>query len=282
MAGLGDPSGRFEAEDPAAWIDPRYPVQDLDSPRGRELLERQRKSLAEQGAAILPGFVRAELLPRIAAETEALVPRAFYEDAAVGTAYLELPDSSYPEGHPRRTSIHSSTRVIAYDLVPRAHPMRVLYEWEPLMHLVGEILERRPLYRYADPLGALNLTKMAEGDRQGWHYDSTDFVVSLAIQASREGGLFECAARIRSADDENYAEVGRVLAGEGRERVQVFPMVPGTLMIFQGRHSLHRVTAVRGPTPRYVALLAYDTKPGTDSSELLKRVRYGRTRALPA
>jgi hypothetical protein len=28
--------------------------------------------------------------------------------------------------------------------------------------------------------------------------------------------------------------------------------------------------------PRYVALLAYDTEPGTDSSDLLKLVRYGR------
>ena len=50
-------------------------------------------------------------------------------------------------------------------------------------------------------------------------------------------------------------------------------------MVFEGRRSLHRVSPIRGPRPRYVALLAYDTKPGTDSSPLLKRVRYGR---LPA
>ena len=34
--------------------------------------------------------------------------------------------------------------------------------------------------------------------------------------------------------------------------------------------------------PRYVALFAYDTQPGTDSSELLKMIRYGRKEALPA
>jgi hypothetical protein len=34
---------------------------------------------------------------------------------------------------------------------------------------------------------------------------------------------------------------------------------------------------IEGATPRLVALLAYDTKPGTQSSELLKLVRYGRT-----
>jgi hypothetical protein len=47
-------------------------------------------------------------------------------------------------------------------------------------------------------------------------------------------------------------------------------------MLFEGRRSLHRVSPVRGPRPRHVALLAYDTRPGTDSSLLLKRVRYGR------
>lgn len=265
---------------PADWIDPRYCVTDLDTPAGRAVLDELRKSLAERGAAILPGFVKPEVIPRLARETAALAEVAYYEDVSVGTPYLELADTSFPEGHPRRTNIHSATSVIAYDLVPREHPVRVLYEWDPLMHFIGEVLERRPLYRFADPLGALNLTIMREGDCQGWHYDSTDFVVSLAIQASVGGGLFECAARIRSDEDENYAEVSGVLDGSRRERVKVFPMVPGTLMIFQGRHSLHRVTAVEGARPRFVSLLAYDTKPGTDSSPLLKRVRYGRTEPI--
>jgi hypothetical protein len=36
------------------------------------------------------------------------------------------------------------------------------------------------------------------------------------------------------------------------------------------------VSPVVGATPRLVALLGYDTKPGTMSSDLLKEVRYGR------
>ncbi len=87
--------------------------------------------------------------------------------------------------------------------------------------------------------------------------------------------------RIRSERDEAYPEVARVLEGQGGERVQVLPMVPGTLMIFQGRHSLHRVSPVEGAVPRYVALFAFDTKPGMNSSSLLKRVRYGRVEERP-
>ena len=53
-------------------------------------------------------------------------------------------------------------------------------------------------------------------------------------------------------------------------------MTPGTLLVFAGRYSLHRVSPIEGSTPRLVALLGYDTKPGTMSSDLLKEVRYGR------
>ena len=47
-------------------------------------------------------------------------------------------------------------------------------------------------------------------------------------------------------------------------------------MVFEGRDSMHRVTPIKGDRPRHVALLAYDTKPDTDSSNRLKMVRYGR------
>jgi predicted 2-oxoglutarate/Fe(II)-dependent dioxygenase YbiX len=53
-------------------------------------------------------------------------------------------------------------------------------------------------------------------------------------------------------------------------------MHAGSLMIFNGRTSLHKVTPIEGHTLRIVALLAYDTKSGTDSSDELKLSRYGR------
>jgi hypothetical protein len=269
-----------DLDSPADLVDlERYPVTAPGSPRGREVLAQLRRARAERGVATLDGFLRPEAVEAICRETEALLPKAHREDVR-GHPYLGLPDPAYPEGHPRRAALRSRTWVIAYDLLPRDSLARALYEWDPLMDFVGEILERRPLYRFADPMGALNLAVMVEGDEQCWHYDSTDFVVSLALQASRGGGLFECAAGVRSAEDENYEEVARVIAGRAPARVEVYPMTPGTLMLFHGRHSLHRVSPVEGEVPRYVGLLAYDTKPGTDSSDLLKLVRYGRTKPL--
>ena len=95
------------------------------------------------------------------------------------------------------------------------------------MELVSRILGRAPLYRYADPLGAMNLAVMHEGDALGWHFDQTDFVVSLAIQPSDAGGEFENVQRLRWTDgggiDERYDTVARVLAGDAPELVTTVP-----------------------------------------------------------
>jgi hypothetical protein len=116
---------------------------------------------------------------------------------------------------------------------------------------------------------------MGDGDELQWHFDQTDFVVSLALQDAEDGGDFEVAPQIRTEDDERYDEVARVLAGD-RSQVVTLPMTPGTLLVFAGRNSLHRVSPISGPTPRLVGLFGYDTEPGTMSSDLLKEVRYGR------
>jgi hypothetical protein len=260
-------------------------VLDLDG-AGAAMVQRHADELQDTGVSILPGFLRAEVLPDLVAECDELAVDAFLQDVQ-GTPYLELPEAAaWPAEHPRVTWDRSAVHTVAYDrFSPATSSLRALFEWDGLMELVSRILRRSPLHRYADPLGAMNLAVMHEGDALGWHFDQTDFVVSLALQPSEAGGEFENVQRLRWTDDggidERYDTVARVLAGEAPELVTTVPMTPGTLMLFEGRWSLHRVTPVAGPTPRHVALFGYDTKPGTMSSELLKLVRYGRAEPEP-
>lgn len=234
-----------------------------------------RVQLARTGAVELPGFVNAEGVASLVADAGALVPRA-HRSSGQGTAYLELPDFSLPPDHPGLRFADYSVRAVAYDLIPRESPLRRLYEWDPLRDLVGAVLGRGPVHRYADPFGALNLAVMGEGDQLQWHFDQTDFVVSLAIQAAEVGGDFEVVPLVRGGDDERYDDVAEVLSGS-RRRVVTLPMTPGTLLVFCGLHSLHRVSPISGSTLRHVGLLAYDTQPGRTGSDLLRADRYGRT-----
>jgi hypothetical protein len=265
-----------DVSDPASLVDlTRYPLLEPDSPAYRSCVETARGQLQETGAAEVPGFVSPEGVAALVRDAEALAPRA-HASGGQGTAYLEFPDFTLPEDHPRLHFADYRVRAVAYDIVPSDSPLRRLYEWDPVKDFIEAILDRGPIYRYADPFGALNLAVMGEGDQLQWHFDQTDFVVSLAIQSAESGGDFEVVPRIRRADDERYEEVSEVLAGD-RGRVDTLPMRPGTLLVFEGRYSLHRVSPIAGSRWRHVGLLAYDTAPGTMGSDLLRADRYGRT-----
>jgi hypothetical protein len=253
----------------------RYPVLDPSGEGFAAVVEDACDQLRDTGAAELPGFLHPAGVEILVADADTLAPRAHHSEGE-GTAYLEFPDFTLPDDHPRLTWGHYAVGAVPYDVMPPGSALRRLYEWEPLRHLVEAVLDRGPVHRYADPFGALNLAVMGEGDELQWHFDQTDFVVSLAIQTADEGGDFEVHPRIRSAEDECYDDVAAALAGV-RPGVVTLPMVPGTLLVFEGRYSLHRVSPVGGGRPRHVGLLAYDTSEGTVGSELLRENRYGRT-----
>jgi hypothetical protein len=253
----------------------KYPIDAPGSEGYAATVASARSQLATTGAAELAGFVSAAGVAELQADAEELAERAFHSEG-LGTAYLELPSQDWPKDHPRTTWSHYAVGAVGYDVIPYASPLRQLYESEALLRFLNDVLDRGELHRYADPCGALNLAVMGEGEELQWHFDQTDFVVSLAIQPALEGGDFDVVPKLRNDDDEHYDVVARVLDGT-YEGVVTLPMTPGTLLVFEGRHSLHRVSPIRGERLRHVGLLAYDTKPGTVSSDLLREVRYGRT-----
>ena len=104
---------------------------------------------------------------------------------------------------------------------------------------------------------------------------SAPFTVTLAIQNSDDGGAFEYAPGIRKGS-ENFSEVGPVLDGTSK-LIKVLELEPGDLQLFRGRYSLHRVTPLIGPTPRYVAIFSYVEQPGMVGSPERTEQLYGRT-----
>jgi hypothetical protein len=260
----------------AAMIDlGRYPVHDLGSPRTRMLIEDCQAQLAKSGSCVLDGFLTAQAIAATCDEARMLTPLAHRTPNSRSTAYLEAPDEGYPESHPKRQLQRTSVGAVAYDLFPPDSLLRRLYEWDGLLGFFENALRKAKLWRYADPLGALNLAVMADGDELLWHFDQTDFVVSLMLHRSTRGGIFEYVPYIRSSVEPNFARVQRLLEGD-RTEVITLDLAPGTLALFEGRHSIHRVSPVEGSEPRLIALLGYDTKPGVMSSDLLKQRRYGR------
>ena len=68
--------------------------------------------------SILSGFLRADVIDDLVAECVELAPLGHFSQVS-GTPYIEAPDLSYPEGHPRRVAERTSLTAVAYDLFPR-------------------------------------------------------------------------------------------------------------------------------------------------------------------
>ena len=236
----------------------------LDDPA---LISHTNHQMRNEGVCVLPQFITSSAVQSMVDECHKLAPLA-HRSAPKRNPYL-----TQASGEGTATAVlYDSLEVLAYDHFPTTSMLRQLYESDELLEFIRACLGVEKLYRYADPFGALNVSIMRDGDVLDWHFDMTDFVVSIALQSSSSGGDFENASRIRDEGDRAIAEL---LAGD-RARVRVEPMSAGTLMLFNGRRSMHRVSPIVGEAPRYVALLAYDTKPGTDSTDELKLSRYGR------
>ena len=115
-----------------------------------------------------------------------------------------------------------------------------------------------------------------DGDELGWHFDNSEFSVTVMYQESEAGGHFDYYPRLRDERDENYAGVRKVLLGDPGGVVRL-PSSPGTLAVFRGQHALHRVTPVSGPRPRINSVLTYGERPGMKLNRLTQELFYGRT-----
>ncbi len=268
------------AQDVAALVDHlQYPIGNLDRAESRALVARCRATLSESGALVLPGFLAPAATLQLAAEARAL-DWAVHDYHAEHTVYFEPHDDSLPEAHPRRRLVRTDKGSVAYDLIPRNALLRRLYEWDPLLRFVAAVLGEPHLHRHGDPMAALNINVHSQGQQLGWHFDRTDSAVTLSLQQCEVGGFFEYVANLRSAADENFDGVARVLAGE-KDRVKRLPAEPGTLTLFRGHYSLHRVSPGSGPSKRLMAALSYVREPGIVFSPYARNLFYGRDTPMP-
>ncbi|MGR3623961.1 HalD/BesD family halogenase [Pseudophaeobacter sp.] len=254
----------------------RYPIDLPQSPAFERLLADLRRDLAEDGCAILPGFANAQGVAALVKEAEQLSCFAHLSTSRTN-AYFSKDDPSLPFEHPVRQFYDRSNGFIPADRFGPNSPLRRLYEAAEFMPFIRAALEEpeHRFFRYDDPLADVIINMVEEGEGFPWHFDTNTYTVTLAIQNPEEGGIFEYAPNLRSARDENFGGVARVLAGQNPQ-VRSIDLQPGDLQIFRSRHSLHRVTAMRGARRRYVGIFSFVETKGMCGGVERTRQLYGR------
>jgi len=253
----------------------RYPIHEPDGAAAQALVAECREGLREEGAVRFDAFVRPDAVDRMAEEARDIAAQGYPNDATHNCYFDDEIDESLPEDHPRRILVRSAQKAVAMDLLPEGFGARRIYASHEVLAFVAAALEKDVLYRSSDPLDGVNMTVYEEGDELGWHFDQSEFSVTLMIQRSQAGGDFEYAPMVRTPDDERYDDVRAVLRGETPPKL--LASEPGTLAFFRGRFSLHRVPPVMGSTPRMNSVLTYSVEPGHMLSPMAQRMYYGRT-----
>ena len=253
----------------------RYPIHDPAGTTYQALVRACHDQLRDRGVAQLDGFLTPAAVSDMVALASQLAAQAWASDQA-HTVYFEPPDDSAGPDHPRALLQHSAKKAIAYDQIPAGAPIRRLYESDDLTGFIAAVLGKPVLYRSADPLDALEIAIFDDGDELGWHFDNSEFSVTVMYQQPEAGGHFDYYPALRTEHDPNYPDVRNVLIGRPDGVIRL-PSSPGTLAVFRGQHALHRVTTVSGPRPRINSVLTYGEHPGMILNELTQKLFYGRT-----
>ena len=127
----------------------------------------------------------------------------------------------------------------------------------------------------SDPLARVNVLAYRPGEALNWHFDRAQFTTTLLIRAAESGGEFQYRSALRSDTDPNYDGVARMLRGEDPE-VATNTFAAGTLNVFAGRNTAHRVSPVIGKQSRMVAVFSYYDNPGVTFSSKERIGFYGR------
>ena len=246
-----------------------YDLQDMD------FSKKCRRKLDCDGVLTLPNFLEDDILNELVIEAKDASSGAFYTNST-HNVYLTPIDITLSVDHVFNRQVTSSKGCICTDQIPTKSKLHHLYHDFEFKNFIANVVGEKKLYPYEDPLSSINVHYAGEGQELNWHFDNSEFAITLLLQSPFEGGMFEYIKDFRNAEknEMNFDGVAELL--NGSVKPQTLPMEPGTLVLFRGRNSIHRVTPSIGERDRILVVLAYNSQPGVALSESARKTFYGR------
>lgn len=255
----------------------RYPLDRPGTPAHAALVDTARRELAQTGMFNLPGFLTGQAIDKALESLVSGFARDAFVHARRHNIYFRKSIPELSPDHPALREVETINRTLCADQM-QGNPVLSLYDWPPFAAFLAEVMEKPALYTMDDPLARVNAMNYAEGQGLNWHFDRSEFTTTLLLQAPESGGTFEYRSDLRSEGDPNYEGVARLLRGEDPE-LKAITLAPGTLNVFRGRNTAHRVTPVEGPKDRIITVFSFYDRPGVRFSDEEQRGFYGRTAA---
>lgn len=253
-----------------------FPLAAPESAPYRALLSRCRYDLRNRGMFDLVGFLRHRAIWQSLVAVRPLIEQHSFEHRRTHNIYFLPSVEGLAPDHPALRKVQTTNRTVCADQLTGS-ALLAIYEWAPLRQFVADVIEVDVLHPMADDLARVNVMSYRAGETLNWHFDRSEFTITLLLQRPHAGGSFEFRSALRTAADPNYDGVGKLI--EGRDPlVQHHDIEPGTLTVFAGHNTAHRVTEVVGQLDRVVAVFSYFEQPGVVFNDAERQGFYGRTR----
>ena len=235
---------------------------------------RCKLQLLRNGVLVLENFLRSETLEDLKKEAQEIRPNAYF-CYQKHNAFLLEEDSSLPKTHIRNLELVSDKGCIPHDKIPKSSRIRSIYESNEFRNFLERVLGEN-LYPYSDKLSSININYYEKGQQLGWHFDNASFAVTLMIQSADKGGEFQYLEKLRNLEEGDLGYKSTEELIKGKIKPKNLSLGDGTLVLFRGRNSLHRVVPVYGKKSRILVTLNFNTKPGVMLSETARMVFFGR------
>ena len=252
----------------------QFPIDRLDSLAGKKLITRCKQDLVNDGMFSLEGFLTPNAIKQAVNEIKPVLSSSSFLHNRSHNIYFKKSISELDTNHPALKMQLTSSRTICADQFLDSLLIK-LYEWPAFAEFLAEVMDKEKLYTMADPLARVNVMSYHNGQALNWHFDRSEFTTTLLLQSPDQGGEFEYRTDLRSNEYPNYDGVAKLLNDQDSEKKSL-KLKAGTLNVFKGKNTAHRVTPVVGEKERIITVFSYYQQPNVMFSEEERIGFYGR------
>ena len=136
--------------------------------------------LHKEGILVFDSFISPIGLIKLQNEAAELKPNSF-KSSSEYNVYVSDYDDKFPSESPRNRIMSTTKKCIPNDLIPDNSVLQKIYDSKIIRSFFKDLLNKNELYPYSDPLSSININYYDKGDALGWHFDNSDFTITLPV-----------------------------------------------------------------------------------------------------
>ena len=256
----------------------RYPLDQLDSEAGQVLIRECQQVLERDGLFNLEGLLLPAAIEQAVANSADQLENHSFTHEREHNIYFLPEVEGLADNHPVLKKFKTVNHTVCSDQI-RDNVLIELYEWPPFAAFLAAVMKIPQLHQMDDEISRLNVMGYSAGEALNWHFDRSEFTTTLLLQSPDEGGKFQYRTGLRTDTDPNYDGIAEFLSNNQNE-ITTLPLQAGTLNVFRGKNTLHRVSPIKGDRQRIIVVFSYYESSGVEFSDEEKVGFYGRSDVL--